>query len=359
MIDVVNAKPRYLCVGIAGALLDELSDLLAAAGAESGGEVVQNRKNPDPATYVGAGKLAEIRALAEENACTGICCDDELTPSQINNLTSALDLPVLDRTLVILDIFAARAHTREGKIQVELAQLKYRQAHLVGSSRYLSRQGGGIGTRGPGETKLETDRRQIGHRIATLTKELEKVKRHREVNRRNRERQGIPTVAVVGYTNAGKSTLLNLLTGSDVLAKDALFATLDPTTRRLYLPEAGTVLLTDTVGLVRKLPHDLVDAFRATLEEASLADVLVHVADAGSPAMEDEMKTVYQVLDDLGAGHKRVITLLNKQDLPNAKDYVRDPRAAAVIPFCARTGRGKEQLLSALTSVLLEVKDSR
>ncbi len=349
-----DTMQRCLLVGIGGALLDELSELVRAAGGMEGGRLVQNRRTPDPATYVGEGKLAEIRQMAEENECTAIVCDDELTPSQLNQMSKALDLEVLDRTLVILDIFAARAITREGKIQVELAQLKYRQAHLVGSTTYLSRQGGGIGTRGPGETRLETNRRQIGHRIATLSRELEKVKSHREVTRRQRTKRGITTCAIVGYTNAGKSTLLNLLTGSSVLSEDALFATLDPTTRRLYLPGGRTILLTDTVGLVRKLPHDLVDAFRATLEEAALSDILIHVVDAASPDMEQEMATVYQVLDDLSAGHKKVITLLNKADLPGARDFVVDHRALQVLPFSAKTGDGKQALLAALEKALEE-----
>lgn len=251
--------------------LDELEELAKTAGAVTVGRVIQNREMIHPGTYVGKGKIDEIKELLWETEATGIICDDELSPVQLGNLQDALDTKVMDRTLIILDIFAARASTNEGKIQVELAQLKYRQSRLTGLGKSLSRLGGGIGTRGPGEKKLEMDRRLIKGRIAQLNRELKEVKRHREVTREQRNRTRIPVVAIVGYTNAGKSTLLNKLTGASVLSEDKLFATLDPTTRGLKLPSKQEVLFTDTVGFIRKLPHHLIEAFKSTLEEAKYA----------------------------------------------------------------------------------------
>lgn len=283
-----------------------------------------------------------------------VICDDELSPAQLHNLQQELDMKVLDRTLIILDIFAARASTSEGKIQVELAQLKYRQARLVGLRNSLSRLGGGIGTRGPGEKKLEMDRRLIKDRIAQLNRELSEVKRHREVTRSRRMRQQTPVAAIVGYTNAGKSTLLNTLTGSQVMEEDKLFATLDPTTRVLELPSGQEMLLTDTVGFIRKLPHHLIDAFRSTLEEAKYADIILHVVDASNPQAEQQMAVVYETLENLGVSGKTVITLFNKQDKTLTGETLRDSRADRVIPVSAKYGSRLEELKAVLEEILNE-----
>ena len=270
--------------------LEELEELAKTAGAKTVGVVIQNREYMHPGTYVGKGKIDEIKELIWELDATGIICDDELSPAQMRNLQDELDVKVMDRTLLILDIFAARATTSEGKIQVELAQLKYRQSRLAGFGIALSRLGGGIGTRGPGEKKLEMDRRLIKGRITQLNRELKEVRRHRELTREHRAKTKIPVVAIVGYTNAGKSTLLNKLTGANVLEEDKLFATLDPTTRNLRLPSGQEILLTDTVGFIRKLPHHLIEAFKSTLEEAKYADMILHVVDASNPQMDEHMK---------------------------------------------------------------------
>ena len=272
--------------------MEELKELVRTAGAEVAGVVLQNRDRVHSGTYVGKGKVEEIREKMEQTGANGIVCDDELSPAQMKNLEDELNCKVMDRTLVILDIFARHARTSEGKIQVEMAQLKYRRTRLTGFGRSMSRLGGGIGTRGPGETKLETDRRQINARIAQLRSELEAIIRHREVARNRRRQQSSPVVAVVGYTNAGKSTLLNRLTGADILEEDKLFATLDATTRKLVLPDKQEALLTDTVGFIRKLPHHLVEAFRSTLEEAKYADILIHVVDASNPQWEKHIHIV-------------------------------------------------------------------
>ena len=260
--------------------LDELADLLDTAGGETIFQVVQNLAHPDKATYVGKGKAEELREMIDIHEADGIICDDELTAPQMRNLSEITGAKVIDRTTLILDIFAAHARTREGKLQVEIAQQKYRYARLRGMGEALSRLGGGIGTRGPGETKLETDRRVIQKRIKILSDDIEEMKRARDTARKKRSANAVPTVAIVGYTNAGKSTLLNRLTGSDVLSEDKLFATLDPTTRSAELPDGQQILFTDTVGFINKLPHNLVDAFRSTLEEAGYADIIVHVIDA-------------------------------------------------------------------------------
>lgn len=332
--------------------VDELEELAATAGAVCVGRVIQNREQMHPGTYVGKGKLSEIKDLLWETEADGIICDDELSPAQIAGMKDELGVKIMDRTLLILDIFAARASTREGKIQVELAQLKYRQSRLVGFGTSLSRLGGGIGTRGPGEKKLEIDRRLIKNRIAQLNRELREVRRHREITREGRSRSQIPVIAIVGYTNAGKSTLLNYLTGADILAEDKLFATLDPTTRNLKLPGGQEVLVTDTVGFIRKLPHHLIEAFKSTLEEAKYADVLLHVVDVSNPQMDEQMYVVYETLRALAADDKPVITAFNKQDVASYEYEPRDFRADRTVGISARTGEGVEALLEAIEEVL-------
>ena len=322
MYETEQKKERVILVGISlsdaedvDQSLDELEELARTAGAECVGRVIQKRELIHPGTYVGKGKLDEIRDLLWETEADGIICDDELSPAQIGNLKDELHTKIMDRTLLILDIFAARASTNEGKIQVELAQLKYRQSRLTGYGTSLSRLGGGIGTRGPGEKKLEMDRRLIKGRIARLNRELTEVKNHRQVAREQRKKEMLPVIAIVGYTNAGKSTLLNYLTGAEVLAENKLFATLDPTTRGYQLGSGQKVLFTDTVGFIRKLPHHLIDAFRSTLEEAKYADLILHVVDASNPQMDEQMHIVYETLRGLGVQDKPVITVFNKQDL--------------------------------------------
>lgn len=334
--------------------LEELSELAATAGAVTVGMVIQNREAVHPGSYIGTGKIAEVRELIGETGATGIICDDELSPAQIRNLEQELDCKIMDRTLLILDIFAARATTSEGKIQVELAQLQYRLARLVGLGRSLSRLGGGIGTRGPGEKKLEMDRRLIKHRIAQLRRELQEVKRHRELIRERRKKNSVPVAAIVGYTNAGKSTLLNQLTEGGVLAEDKLFATLDPTTRTLKLKGGQELLLTDTVGFIRKLPHHLIEAFQSTLEEAKYADILLHVVDASSSQMEKQMHVVYDTLKQLGVKDKTCITLFNKQDKRMEQGHVRDFHADYVLNISAYTGQGLEELKDTLEEILTE-----
>lgn len=287
----------------------ELEELAKTAGALTAGKVIQSREAVHPGTYIGSGKIEEVRQMLTALDATGVICDDELTPAQMNNLQRELDCKVMDRTLLILDIFAGRATTSEGKIQVELAQLKYRAARLTGLGNSLSRLGGGIGTRGPGEKKLEMDRRLIRNRISQLKQELSQVQRHRDLLRARRKKGNRKVGAIVGYTNAGKSTLLNTLTNAQVLAEDKLFATLDPTTRVLNLEDGQQVLLTDTVGFIRKLPHHLVEAFKSTLEEAKYADFIIHVVDASNPERETQMQIVYEILRELGAGDKTVVTV--------------------------------------------------
>lgn len=333
--------------------LDELEELAQTAGAETAAKVIQNRESVHPGTYIGRGKIQEVKNLLAVLDANGIICDDELSPSQMNNLERELECKVMDRTLLILDIFAGRAVTSEGKIQVELAQLRYRSARLVGLRDSLSRLGGGIGTRGPGEKKLETDRRLIRTRISALKAELVQVEKHRELIRGNRSRGTLKTAAIVGYTNAGKSTLLNTLTGAEILAEDKLFATLDPTTRVLELDDGQQILLTDTVGFIRKLPHHLVEAFKSTLEEAKYADYIIHVVDASNPQAEMQMEVVYKTLQELGAAGKKVITLFNKQDLV-LESELRDPHADQIVKCSAKTGRGLGELKEALSGFLAE-----
>ena len=334
--------------------LKELEELVKTAGAVTVGTVIQSREAIHPGYYVGTGKLEEIRMAADTYDATGIVCDDELSPSQMNNLERELGLKIMDRTVVILDIFAARANTSEGKIQVELAQLRYRAARLTGMGTAMSRLGGGIGTRGPGEKKLEVDRRLIKSRISQLRKDLEQVKRHRELLREGRKRENIRTAAIVGYTNAGKSTLLNTLTDACVLEEDKLFATLDPTTRVLELPGKQKIYLTDTVGFIRKLPHHLIEAFKSTLEEAKYADFIIHVVDASNPQMEEQMYVVYETLQELGVQDKKIVTLFNKQDRLSDAGIFRDFRADYVIKTAVKTGQGLEELKAVLEKLLTE-----
>lgn len=363
LYEIKEEKERVILVGVSTRenddtedSLDELKDLVKTAGAEAVGRVIQKRELVHPGTYVGKGKIEEIRELLWELDATGIVCDDELSPAQMNNLTDILDVKVMDRTMVILDIFAGRASTSEGKIQVELAQLKYRQSQLTGAGRAMSRLGGGIGTRGPGEKKLEMDRRLIKNRIAQLNRELREVKRHRELTREQRTKNRISVVAIVGYTNAGKSTLLNTLTGTGVLQEDQLFATLDPTTRSRKLPSGQEILLTDTVGFIRKLPHHLIDAFKSTLEEAKYADLILHVVDASNPQMDEQMYVVYETLQRLEAMDKPVVTAFNKMDRIGESLTVRDFKADRIVQVSAKTGEGLEALLQAIEEILREQK---
>ena len=359
MIELKEQEERVILVAVStgedddtAASVDELEELASTAGAVTVGRVIQNRENVHPGTYLGKGKIEEVKELLWELDATGIICDDELSPAQLKNLEDALDTKVMDRTMVILDIFASRARTREGKIQVELAQLRYRAVRLVGLRNSLSRLGGGIGTRGPGEKKLEVDRRPIHERISQLKSELEDVKRHREVVRKKRENGGALTAAIVGYTNAGKSTLLNRLTQAGILAEDKLFATLDPTTRVLTLPGGERVLLTDTVGFIRKLPHHLIEAFKSTLEEAKYSDVILHVVDCSNPQMDMQMHVVYETLRQLEITDKEIVTVFNKIDREGADPAGRDMAADYRVKISAKTGEGLPDLLGVLETIL-------
>ena len=336
--------------------LDELEELVKTAGAEVAARVIQVRETPHPGTYIGKGKIDEVNALLYGTDATGIVCDDELSPAQISNLEEALDTKVMDRTLIILDIFAKRAFTREGKIQVELAQLKYRASKLTGQGRALSRLGGGIGTRGPGEKKLEMDRRLIRTRISRLKAELRDVVKHREVQRKQRQKNHLPVVCIVGYTNAGKSTLLNHFTNAGVYEEDQLFATLDPTTKSLDLSGGQTILMTDTVGFIRKLPHHLVEAFKSTLEEAKYSDLILHVVDASNPQKEKQMEAVYDTLKQLGANESPIITAFNKIDLLNGDEILKDSNAEAVVRISGKNGEGTDQLLEQIEKILQKQK---
>ena len=338
------------------ACLDELEELVKTAGGVVLGRVIQNREQVHPGTYFGKGKLDEVKELLWETEAGGVVCDDELSPAQLKNLEEILDCKVMDRTMVILDIFASRASTREGKLQVELAQLRYRAARLVGLRSSLSRLGGGIGTRGPGESKLEIDRRRIHERISVLKEELKDVERHRQVQRTSRERGHVTQAAIVGYTNAGKSTLLNYLTDAGILAEDRLFATLDPTTRSLRLPDGQQILLTDTVGFIRKLPHHLIEAFKSTLEEAKYCDIILHVADCVNPQMEMQMHTVYETLKQLGVTDKTIVTVFNKTDMLDREVILKDLRADYQVKISAKTGDGIPELLGTLERIMRERK---
>lgn len=357
-----ETREKVILVGIAAGSgsdtqesLEELGELAKTAGADVVGMLIQNREAPHSGTYLGKGKIQELSAMIFSLGATGIICDDELSPAQMANLEDALGTKVMDRTLLILDIFAQRASTREGKIQVELAQLRYRATRLVGLGRSLSRLGGGIGTRGPGENKLEMDRRLIKERISHLKRELEEVERHREVARKQRSKNPVSVAAIVGYTNAGKSTLLNTLTGANVLEEDKLFATLDPTTRMLTLESGQQVLLTDTVGFIRKLPHHLINAFRSTLEEARYADMIIHVVDASNPQMDAQMHVVYETLRQLDIKDKTVITAFNKMDLAGkdkGEGWFKDFHADHTVYISARNSQTLTPLLDAIEEVL-------
>ena len=334
----------------------ELAELVKTAGATVVGTLIQKRETIHPGTYVGTGKVEEIAQLIAQTGATGIVCDDELSPVQLRNLENMLDTKVMDRTLIILDIFAARATTSEGKIQVELAQLKYRLSRLSGLGKTMSRLGGGIGTRGPGEKKLEIDRRLINDRIAQLNRELKEVVKHREITRAKRAKSEVPVVAIVGYTNAGKSTLLNHLTDAEVLEEDKLFATLDPTTRMLELDGHQQVLLTDTVGFIRKLPHHLIEAFKSTLEEAKYADYIFHVVDASNPQMDKQMHIVYETLDHLGVKNKKMVTLFNKMDQRTEEEPLQDFRADHILQISAANNQGLDEIKALLQEMLREDK---
>ena len=333
--------------------MKELAELVDTAGAIVLDSIVQSRERIHPGTYIGKGKIEEVRERIERLDATGVVCDDELTPAQLRNLEDLLDTKVMDRTMVILDIFAKRATTSEGKIQVELAQLKFSAARLIGLRSSLSRLGGGIGTRGPGEKKLEMDRRLIHERISQLKSELKKVESHRELIRKSRDENLAFNVAIVGYTNAGKSTLLNKLTDANILAEDKLFATLDPTTRKLKLGSGQEILVTDTVGFIRKLPHHLIEAFKSTLEEAKYANLLVHMVDASNEEASSQMLVVYDTLRSLDVVDKDIITVFNKTDLiKEGEELPRDFHADKILKMSAKTGEGIEDLKKTIENIL-------
>lgn len=359
MYEMEQIDERVILVGIdtgnedaANRSLDELSELAKTAKAAVVGRLIQPRESAHPGTYIGKGKLTELKDLIWETDATGIICDDELTSAQLGNLEEELSCKIIDRTLLILDIFAARAVSGEGKIQVELAQLRYRASRLAGLGRSLSRLGGGIGTRGPGEKKLEMDRRLIRERISRLKKELKDVEKHRELIRTQRKQSGLKVAALVGYTSAGKSSIENVLTNAGILEDAMLFSTLDTTTRSLVLDNTQEILVTDTVGFIRKLPHHLVEAFKSTLEEAKYADIIIHVVDASNPQMDEQMHVVYDTLRQLGAADRPVITLFNKQDKLESAGSYRDFQAEYSIPASAKTGEGLAELKRALLEIV-------
>lgn len=336
--------------------LIELAELTQTAGGEVVGQMIQPLEAVNKRTYLGKGKVEELKALVEAVGAQAVIADDELAPSQIRNLEEALGVKVLDRALLILDIFAQRAATREGILQVEAAQLADSLTRLIGEGHALSRQGGGIGTRGAGEKKLETDRRHIRLRLGILRKELKELEAQREMNREVRRKQGYPLIAIVGYTNAGKSSLLNKLTEADVLAEDKLFATLDTTTRALALSSKQTVMLTDTIGFIRKLPHHLVEAFRSTLEEAAVADLILHVVDGANPFEEKHRQVVYETLAQIGADQIPVITVFNKKDIWPEEIVLRDEMAEMTASVSVRTGDGLEELLTKIEEMIRNLK---
>ena len=358
LISTEGKKEKFILVAVSisgeketQSSLDELDELVYTAGATSVGRLVQNRERIHSVTYLGKGKLEELKEMLLYMEADGVLCDDELSPAQLRNLERILDTKVVDRTMLILDIFAKRASTGEGKIQVELAQLKYAAVRLVGLRSSLSRLGGGIGTRGPGEKKIELDRRLIHNRISILKEELREVKKQRDIRRKARKDNFV--IAIVGYTNAGKSTFLNKLTGADVLAEDKLFATLDPTTRKLKLPSGNEVLLTDTVGFIRKLPHHLIEAFKSTLEEAKYADLILHMIDASNPEADTQMLIVYNTLRELGIEDKEVVSLYNKIDImPEDTILPRDFHAEHTLKISAKTGEGLEEFKELVDKIL-------
>ena len=334
----------------AEASMSELYELTESAGAQPVGAMIQKREKPDGATCIGSGRLEELKEVCQSQEIDLIIFDCELSPTQIRNLEFETEVRIIDRTMLILDIFASRARSREGKLQVELAQLKYLLPRLTGKGAAMSRLGGGIGTRGPGESKLETDRRHIRRRLESLREQLAQVEQHRNQLRRRREKEGIITAAIVGYTNAGKSTLMNTLTDAGVLAEDKLFATLDPTSRALKLPNGVSVMLIDTVGLVRRLPHHLVEAFHSTLEEAALADMILNVCDASSPEAQVHLEVTRKLLADLGCTGRPVIPVMNKCDLvPSLLDI---PMIGNAVRISAKTGEGIGDLLAAVEETL-------
>ncbi len=363
MIETAEKQEKVILVGVSlkdnddtEKSLLELKELANTAGAQVVGMIIQNREMPSAATYVGKGKLDEIAERIDSTGANGIICDDELTPAQMNNLSDALNVKIMDRTMLILDIFAKHATTSEGKLQVELAQLKYRASRLVGANSSLSRVSYGIGMRGPGEKKLEVDRRLIRSRIAELKAELEEMEKSREVTRKLRKKGNIPVVAIVGYTNAGKSTLLNWLTGAGILEADMLFATLDPTTRNFSFENGEEVLFTDTVGFIRKLPHHLIEAFGSTLEEAKYADVILHVIDASDIEADVKMHVVYDTLRKLKVTDKPIIAVFNKTDVVYWNEQFRDLAAEECVSVSAKTGEGIPKLLEAIERVLRQQK---
>lgn len=363
LYDTAQREERLILVAVATEegddtweSLEELEELGQTAGAVTVAKVVQNRDRVHSGTYLGKGKIQEVKELVAVKNADCVVCDDELTPAQYHNLQDMLDVKVIDRTVMILDIFAGRASTSEGKLQVELAQLRYRASHLIGGRSELSRLGGGIGTRGPGEQKLEMDRRLIKERITFVRRELAKVQKNRELTRKKRQENPVPVIAIVGYTNAGKSTLLNNLTGAGVLSEDKLFATLDPTTRRFALENGEEMLFTDTVGFIRKLPHHLIQAFRSTLEEAKYADMILHVVDCANPDMDAQMQTVYDTLQRLGVGNKPILTAFNKIDLMTEEQPLKDLHADKTVRISAKHNIGIEEMLTLLSDMLKENK---
>ncbi len=332
--------------------LAELEALASTAGAKMVGSIVQSREKPDGRTYIGEGKVTELKALCASTDANLVIFNCDLSPSQIRNLQEELGLKVIDRTGLILDIFAQHAKTREGKLQVELAQATYTLTHLTGKGISLSRLGGGIGTRGPGETKLEMDRRGIGNKIAEIKRELKQLREHRMMRREKRKQSRISVAAIVGYTNAGKSTLLNLLTRSNVLAEDKLFATLDPVTRKMYLPGYKEILLTDTVGFIQNLPHDLVEAFKATLEEVTEADLLIHIVDISHPNFVEQISSTYRVLEDLKAITKPMLTVFNKVDRYFGDPEILIKKYSPAVAISATQKTGIEELIKKIEKLI-------